>query len=186
LGLEPELFVNPGSGFYSALYQNHTSGDYLIAFRGTQPKSFKDWGTDFLQFAGLPASQYDAAAKLGAELAETLPGKISSTGHSLGGGLSTTAGVKGNFPAVNFNAAGLNLQTAQRLGLNLNNASSLATSHNVPGEIVSKGFNLLLIPDKSKQETLLHPGSAPLSANRHFMENVIAAIHRALIENGCK
>jgi RHS repeat-associated protein len=188
LGIDPRTLINAESGFYAALYKDHISGGYLVAFRGTEVKSGKDWLTDLNQGVGLPDTQYNAAASLGLTLGVLFPGQVSGVGHSLGGGLNTVAALRGNYPAVNFNAAGVHPYTARRLKLNLNNAGSLITNYSVPGDILSRGLNrTYLAPFTDGQQVLLpSPGSAPLSVNRHVIDNVIAAIQRALAQNGCK
>jgi RHS repeat-associated protein len=187
LGIRPGEMVDDKSGFYAALYLDHISGNYLVAFRGTELFS-RDTPHDFNQGLGFSDSQYNAAASLGTRLGQILPGQISGAGHSLGGGLDTVAALSGGFPAVNFNAAGVHPYTADRLGINLIDAQQWVVNYSTPGDFLTRGANrtYLAPPTDGRQVMLPSPGSWPLGLNRHGTANVIAAIQKALAENGCK
>lgn len=161
----------------------------MAAFRGTEIKDPGDLITDAGQNYGAPTSQYRAAPDLGRLLANNpvTRGKISSTGHSLGGGLSAGSSLAGGFHAVNFNAAGINPLTASRLGLNLAGADTLVQNYNTPGDFLSQYWNSFGLGPRGngRQMVLPSPGSLPLMLNRHLTHNLIPALHQALIDNGC-
>ena len=128
-----------------------------------------------------------SSMNLGVTLGQMLPGRISGVGHSLGGGLNTVAALRGNFPAVNFNAAGVHLDTATELGINLNGAMRLVVNYSEPGDFLTRGVNrTYLAPSTDGQQVLLPSADTlPLGINRHRMVNVIPSIQKLLKENGC-
>ena len=97
---------DPTDGFAARITEYE--GHYYIAFRGTTFTSLEDWINNAQQGVGLPASQYNQARQLAADVALTLdPGTFTFVGHSLGGGLASAAAYAGNAGAITFNAAGL-------------------------------------------------------------------------------
>lgn len=125
-GLNPDKFCNSRSGLYSGLYYNGRTGEYILAFRGTegtvrlngkrQPESEKDWDYGNMpNQVGLKSPQYTEAMELAEHLKERLEGGFRITGHSLGGGLAAAAAIivrKGG--TLTFNSAGLHRATLQR------------------------------------------------------------------------
>jgi len=166
-GTAPEGWVNLGidlppgasdSGFYAAAYQNLTTGEIVIAFRGTE---FSDSGdrdadlalwkasngflgehqqfVDALEFANLIDEQY-------AQQGYT----VTVTGHSLGGGLAQLAADVFGWGGETFDAPGMygltqgeNLNQFQPLfaseGLSFGNVNSIGTltNYTVEGSAVS-------------------------------------------------
>jgi uncharacterized protein YukE len=110
LGIDPDSLTGPG-GFQANIYRDD-DGRYVLAFAGTDPKSLDDWGANAQQGVGALSSQHLQAIVL----AQHLAGAVGSdnmvlTGHSLGGGLASTASVATDVPAVTFNAAGVHPNT---------------------------------------------------------------------------
>ena len=108
LGIDPSR-LHQRDGFDAAVYRND-DGQYVLAFAGTS--SMTDWGTNVQQGVGLLSGQHLQAIAL----AQGLAGSVGSdnmviTGHSLGGGLASTASVATDIPAVTFNAAGVHPNT---------------------------------------------------------------------------
>lgn len=116
LGINPDG-LHARNGFDAAVYRN-TDGQYVLAFAGTT--SMSDWGTNLEQGVGLPSGQHERAIHLAQDLARSVGSEnMVITGHSLGGGLASTASVATDIPAVTFNAAGVHPNTvaeAERLG----------------------------------------------------------------------
>ena len=90
--------------------------DILVTFRGTVPGSLSDWRTNVIQAFGLYSARYNEAISIGTALAGSEI--ITFVGHSLGGGLASSATLKADEVNPNivqkgytFNAAGLNQGT---------------------------------------------------------------------------
>lgn len=117
-------------GFQAEIYQNEVTGEYTIAFRGSE-KELADWSTNIDNYTGRETRQYELAYKIGKAL-ENLPDgvRVSITGHSLGGGLATVAGLTSGQPTLTVNAAWVNDQVVNKQGLSekLNNGDYQITS----------------------------------------------------------
>jgi len=116
-------------GFNAGIYYDHITGKAVLTFQGSNLpwEEPADWIDNFLQGAAFSTYQYNNALKLGASLfsvygsgtafvtlEQSTPGKptdIMMTGHSLGGGLASTATLVSGFRANTFNAAGLSSNT---------------------------------------------------------------------------
>lgn len=110
--IDPASLNDTSTGFRAAVYQDD-KGDYVLAFKGTS--GLNDWKADATQALGLNTAQYDQAVALATKAKAAFGNNLVLTGHSLGGGLASTASVITNTPAVTFNAAGVNDATLQRL-----------------------------------------------------------------------
>ena len=95
---------------------------YTIAYGGTDPSSVADWSEDILQAVGWPTGSY----QLGVNYAEEWSNKVNNmggknylttTGHSLGGGIASAAALSIGVSATTFNAAGISDGARQLLGL---------------------------------------------------------------------
>lgn len=94
------------SGFYAAVYENKTTGETVLAYRGTNPTSARDWVLGNLaQGIGLPSPQYYQAASVARQMKAKYPG-LEFTGHSLGGGLAGVGAMATNSKADTFNGSG--------------------------------------------------------------------------------
>ena len=122
-------FVDTNSGFYAELYTRETGSRsiFVLAFRGTQPGV--DWKTNIDQALGKQTRQYDMAMDLAANakkvLVQDYGHTLFLTGHSLGGGLASAAGVMTNLPTVVFNPAGVARKTVARRGGDIKNCSNV-------------------------------------------------------------
>ena len=116
LHLDSKL-MEDGRGFRARLYEG-PGGAQVVAFRGSSTR--EDWINDARQAGGLPTSSYRAALAVGRAVALSSDRDgVSFTGHSLGGGLASTAAVASGRPADTFNASGLSRPTlAQALSIN--------------------------------------------------------------------
>jgi hypothetical protein len=139
LGIKGSRLVNEDIGYYSALYHDKTRDTYMLANRGTNDL-LKDGPTNLANSYGYVAKQYDFAVSLADKLADigTLTGKLSFTGHSLGGGLASAQAVRVGGTAITFNAAGLSSSVASKLNLSLSDANRVRIQANyLQGDIVS-------------------------------------------------
>ena len=99
-------------GFYADIYRK--GNEYVLAFRGTESSDLEDLATDAGQALGstVLSSQYYKAKDIIVAMQKDCPKcSISITGHSLGGGLASVAGLASGLPTYTFNAAGINLNT---------------------------------------------------------------------------
>ena len=110
LGIDPGSLEGPG-GFQAGIYRDEDGG-YVLAFAGTDPSSVEDWGTNLQQGVGALSGQHGQAIGLAEQLSRAVGSdNVVLTGHSLGGGLASTASVATDLPAVTFNAAGVHPNT---------------------------------------------------------------------------
>ena len=96
-----------GSGFGARVFHNTSTGEYVVAFRGSD-EEWNDWTGANKQLAfGARAPQLEQALQLIAHLQKdgVSLSKITFTGHSLGGGLASLAAVFFNRPAITFAVA---------------------------------------------------------------------------------
>jgi len=98
-----------GSGFQGAIYQK--GRDWVVSFCGTNPgqggKLFQDLYADFKIAVRMIPTHASEAIRLTREaksLAASNRGRVSVTGHSLGGGLAQVCGVANDVPFCTFNA----------------------------------------------------------------------------------
>ncbi|TWT55378.1 dockerin type I repeat-containing protein [Allorhodopirellula solitaria] len=97
-------------GMAIGLYRDHTQEKaYRLAFRGTNPTQMIDIIANAEQLLAEYSRMYSVAAVL-SELLTLVPeyhGRLSLTGHSLGGGLASAGAIAAAIQAETFNAAGL-------------------------------------------------------------------------------
>jgi hypothetical protein len=154
LGLDPNMFVNSDTGFSASMYQ--LKNGYAVAFRGSD--SLLDWyGTNIPQALGLRVGQYSQAVALARTVVATVGGNVVFTGHSLGGGLASVAGLATGRRAVTFNAAGVSRSTLRHLGISSRDASQLITSYKSASDILSVGQALTPLPNALGQSVWYGP-----------------------------
>jgi hypothetical protein len=127
IGVTPAMLADQPNGFRARAYVTG-EGDaarVTIAFRGSQQGG--DWLANARQAVGLNTDHYSSALLLGRAVAQSGADTVSFTGHSLGGGLASAAGLAGGAPATTFNAAGLS-------GATLSQADQVRTAagHEIP------------------------------------------------------
>jgi hypothetical protein len=162
----PKFHVyDPPSGLETALYENGT--ERVLAFAGTDPRSWADIKTDIKQFRGIIPDQYLLGLSLAREARSAFGPSLVITGHSLGGGLAcyagllTTAtqpagsGVPRNETIWQYNAAGLGTGCMRVLEHNHSSQLNDTADHsvvgiNIKGEIVSNFFS----PGRNRQPIL--------------------------------
>lgn len=115
-GIDPAALEDSSTGFRAALYTNG-DGDHVLAFAGTDPTSLRDWAANLGQGLGMDTSQYNQAVALAKDAKLAFGDDLVITGHSLGGGLASTAAIATDSAAVTFNASGLTDSTLRRVGV---------------------------------------------------------------------
>ena len=148
-GIDPASLSDAASGFQAGIYSDNQQ--YVLSFAGTN--DIQDWLSNIRQATGYEDVQYNQAVALGKTAKMAFGDALVITGHSLGGGLATTAALASGTFAVTFNAAGVSDHTLNRLGMNPSQARQLAESGGV--RRYSEQFDLLtetqestsLIPD---------------------------------------
>ncbi len=188
MGLNPDQFVDEETGLKARLYQNTETGEYTLAFAGTEGcLSCTDWRQNGKELSGA-SEQYVQAVNLGRRVAKAVynqGGDLSFTGHSLGGGLAQAAvwGLSyGPYREAKLhNSAGESLIT------------SLRTARRVFDPVIDVqnyavvGYPLTTTPAIGgvlKNTTLMHmrPGSSWRPGYRHSMIAVRIAIDYGLFE----
>jgi pimeloyl-ACP methyl ester carboxylesterase len=180
-----ESEMRPGSGLRAGVYTND-SGQTVVAFAGTNPRSGKDLATDVKQELGFATDQYRQAKTLVGKVAAKMgPNNVVVVGHSLGGGLASTSALENGVNAVVFNAAGVHnnslsdpdrLRTRAEQGavrhyhvdheiLQKANASS-PFSHGVPGAVIKL----------ESTHGLPNPEATMAPLQMHSMDRVISAM----------
>lgn len=111
IGLSQDMLSSQTSDFRAAVYARDYPGgtSYTVAFRGTT--SANDWKANFAQGTGQPTDHYNRALAIGEALITPNGSRVTLTGHSLGGGLASTAALAAELEATTFNAAGLSGNT---------------------------------------------------------------------------
>lgn len=182
-GIDQKLLNDQDSGYHAKIFKNHDTDEFAVAFRGTEPASGKDWLTDFRQSIGLETSQYTIAMTLAQQLNQALGNNanIFYTGHSLGGGLASSAAVVTNGSAVTFNAAGLSSRTIERfIGMESDVSRHDVKSYYVVGDIVSLIQDLTPLPDAVGRRIDLMPtlsGLVMSPVGLHLMSNVKSSMN---------
>ena len=127
--------------FSARLFLNNKSGEYVLAFRGTDDKG--DWKDNLLQAVGVSTTQYRQAVQLAGKVRQQLSGQdLLTAGHSLGGGLATAAALQIEVEGHVFNPAALVDKTARQLGLNnYNDASKYVSVTTMRGDLLTQVQN---------------------------------------------
>ncbi|MBU5613345.1 alpha/beta hydrolase family protein [Geomonas azotofigens] len=106
-------------GYYAELYRAKPDvfgqEQYVVSFRGTQ--GIKDGVADVLQAFGGETDHYSRAMKAAKKLKKSLGGKIDFTGHSMGGGMATAAGIVSDSKVFAIDPAGVHPKTLERIRL---------------------------------------------------------------------
>ncbi|WP_145534424.1 phospholipase [Yersinia thracica] len=148
-GIDPASLFDSASGFQAGIYSDNQQ--YVLSFAGTN--DIQDWLSNLRQATGYEDIQYNQSVALGKTAKMAFGDALVITGHSLGGGLATTAALASGTFAVTFNAAGVSDPTLNRL--ELNPAQARQSAENGAVRRYSEQYDLLtdtqestsLIPD---------------------------------------
>ncbi len=175
-GINPEIMETTRTGLQSKLYQNKDTGEYIIAFSGSNEAL--DWNSNVAQARGDVGEQY---AQLDGQLRDirSALGKdatIVATGHSLGGGIATAAAsTKYVDKAVVFNPAGVHENTIATLNPEDTEAAitraSSTTAYVSRGDMLTNMQDLLgfMLPTTVGERVVVEGGGV------HFMDDMIEA-----------
>lgn len=129
-----KLDNNGRFGYHGRVYKKGNT--IAVAFAGTD--NSPDFVVDALQGMFGGTAQYDYAIKDAEKaIAENPNNEIIFVGHSLGGGLATSAAAVTGRNAVTFNAAGVHPHTVGRYGASLIGINYLVDAFRVKGEFLS-------------------------------------------------
>jgi hypothetical protein len=179
--LDEGIRTDPKSGFRATLFVHKDTGEAVLAFAGTD--DLLDGVVDFNQGFGWKTQQYELANTLAYNYQLQYGSKLRLTGHSLGGGLATSAAAVYKIPTVTFNAAGVAWATLSRYGGTLKNANRYVDNYRVWGEPLSTIQNSvgLVMPDSTGKQYVLHGSSwLPILNNGHIMSEVLLGLRREL------
>ncbi|QWV91991.1 DUF2974 domain-containing protein [Geomonas oryzisoli] len=127
-------------GYYPELSKSKASifGEerYVLAFRGTQ--GIKDGAADVIQAFGGETDQYSRAVRTAQKLKRVLGSRLDITGHSMGGGMATLAGIVTDSPVWAIDPAGVHPATLERVGVRYSNevANKRINNYVAEGEIL--------------------------------------------------
>lgn len=138
--------VTPGNqgtanGYYGAAYQNDSTGEIVVANRGSRASGEglkQDWGGSDAQIAaqgglGVPAA-FDDATDFAQSVQEAHPDQqIQFTGHSLGGGEAEVQAARLGGSAVTFGAPGVAFAVTDSQAAA---ASPNVVNYGLPGDLV--------------------------------------------------
>ncbi|WP_139422857.1 PAAR-like protein [Chryseobacterium mulctrae] len=141
LGIE-DFDTNETDGFFASVYKNNNTGQYFVAFRGSEPKGmqfYHDWFIeDGGQAFGAQTPQIKKTMDLSKKMDEATNGNVSFTGHSLGGGNSAMASYYTGLPAYTFNTRGVHDNTLKYLDENgAIGSSSNITNYSTSNDILN-------------------------------------------------
>jgi hypothetical protein len=140
IGVNPTLLAQRSDGYSARAYISGTgkTAQVVIAFRGSVERG--DWVANIRQSVGLNTNHYKRALEVGRQVAQSGATNVTFTGHSLGGGLASAAGLAAGSRTATFNAAGLSDATINQANA-IRNASGRTTpdirAYFVRGEILS-------------------------------------------------
>jgi len=109
--------------------------EYTISYRGTDPTQIDDWRENVKQGRGKDSAYYTRAIRIAVEATNLKPGRVQLVGHSLGGGMASSASVATGAPATTYNAAGVHPNTIANFKDKLNNAP--IDAYYIKGDILS-------------------------------------------------
>ncbi len=138
---------NRSTGFAYKLFKNPRTGDYVLAFAGTD--DLQDWLNNFSQVFGNVAAQYEQSLDTAMRLKEKFripDNKFLLAGHSLGGGMASFVSIVLGVPAITFNASGVAQVTVAWYDKTLDAVERLILAIRVDGELLSTTQDAWFIP----------------------------------------
>ena len=135
--------MDMSSGYQGTIFRNESSGDYVIAHRGTEfdRELLKDGVVDMVMVTGRFNAQLKDALELtriAKGMAERDGKQLSVTGHSLGGGLGQVCAHHYNLPGDAFNPYGV-VSLGYRIEEGQPAHAAPFTNHVMAGDFVSAG-----------------------------------------------
>lgn len=143
--LKPANLNIPGEpGFRSRVYvpdENVFGKDMYasVVFRGTRMEEGVDWKNNFQQGVNMQSKYYKQSVQIG-NAVQRSPTPVDIVGHSLGGGLASSASRASGKPGWTFNAAGLHKETVRKYGgseFTPEKGKEYITAYRVKGEVLT-------------------------------------------------
>jgi hypothetical protein len=178
--INPGQYDDPGAQFHAEGFVSEDGSDAYLAFRGTRPTNLQDWVTNVDQGAGLKSQAYDDAARLGAAFAKNVgDATMTYTGHSLGGGEASLAGLVAGVHTYTFNSAGLSSGTLSHYGVTRGMAAGLVDAYYLRGEVLSGLQDHSPLPRAVGTRHPIEPvSSTPWNpVAKHSMDSVLDAMN---------
>ncbi|TXT26236.1 MAG: hypothetical protein FD134_645 [Gallionellaceae bacterium] len=196
LGLTKDALSPKGSDFRAQVYKvdpevNEVPPEYIVAYRGTVTGN--DWKENAKQGIGMESDSYNRAMNIASKMRKAtkkLGQSFETTGHSLGGGLASSAAVVTGARATTFNSAGLHDNTTASYGnpLDREAAKKTVNAYRIEGaektEILTSVQKLPLVPDAIGEPRSVRPpdeGASRLSL--HGMDTMIDGIEQQKIQD---
>jgi hypothetical protein len=162
----------PGTdGFYAVAFKKTGTDTVVLAYRGTNPDSVKDWRDDAINATDLPTNQARQALEVAKSVANDPRFKnhdVEYTGHSLGGSLASIASIATGNPAKTFNAASIgegNYLLARAAGGHGKSEEQIVNYHTAP-DILTNGQDAIGIrPAAGAQVTIDCTTGNPVTAH---------------------
>ncbi len=184
-----QLFDDPTSGFTAKMFVNKNTGEYVLAFAGTnQVRDFTK--ANIPQNFALSSDQYAAATRLGNVAGRAVPG-LDFAGHSLGGGLASAAisNSSSSGKAYTYNSAGLNPKTLVRYGGDFDRAQRRTEHWNYMSDpLTSLQARLgaaLIAPAVGDWHGLIDNNRHKNPLKNHSIETLIKALEQELKDLKC-
>ena len=181
-----------GSGLKVGMYEK--DGHYILAARGTHRS--QDWTDDNLaQGLGLGSEQYRQVIALSKTVSGKLhPENVTITGHSMGGGTSSAAGIVTGCETYSFDPAGVHENTIKGYGVTRKNSSNVYSVYSatdplnnaqnlMPGLMPTAVGNRLKFSTANKLD-ISDPW--PFIVNGHDLPMLIDALEQQVKENSEK
>lgn len=165
--------IKNGDGTDAVLFRSNTTGDLILAYRGSQTLS--DWETDFYNALGGNSSRYRSAVNIAKDVQLQNPGvSVTLVGHSLGGGEAALAAAATGLNAITFNAAGVNLGNYGYANARTNQI----TNYSIIGEPLTTFQLLTPVPNALGNQVYLAPHTLPTLGNafNHGSGSVLSAV----------
>ena len=141
------------SGMKMGMYEK--DGHYILVARGTARKP--DWVDDNLkQGVGLGSDQYDQVTAVSKTTTKKVGKRnVTITGHSMGGGTSSTAGIVTGSDTYAFDPAGVHPNTARKYGKTRMDSSNIYTIYAATDPLNNLQNNLIPIAPTSVGQRLM-------------------------------
>lgn len=185
-GLRSEDLTPADSDFRAALYESEIDDSVVVAYKGTTFSSGEDWKNNAAQGLGAQSDYYNRSIRLAQKLDDSeVP--FETTGHSLGGGMSSAASAVTHAPGTTFNAAGLKGVTVERYGASREGHDDNIQAYYVEGEILTSAQRVPLVSDavgtphklpavdEKGQSSIFDPARM---IDKHSMDRVINGIEK--------
>lgn len=158
-------------GFFAVAFKKTGTNTVVLAYRGTNADSVKDWREDAFNATDLPTNQARQAIEAAKKLAQDprfQGSDIEYTGHSLGGSLAGIASIATGRPTRTFNAASIgagNYLLAKAGGGHGKSEKQIVNYHTAPDVLTGLQYGIGTRPAAGAQVTVDSTTGNPVSAH---------------------